>query len=163
MLYFGWFWVNWAVLFKVYHLRSKAYTINWVCQNIQSVFTLLGIYNFGHHSHSNSLARNGTRCITLGRLHFSCWCMCSMFVFKRFFFFGENLQGSKKIHSGLLRFPSSLPCTQGGPTFYMQKLHSNLKHLIPIHTFKKIFFKSVNICCSIQNNTSHFGIFLVGS
>ena len=104
------------------------------------MFIVLGIYNFGQHSHSNSLARNGTRCITLGRLHFSCWCMCSMFVFKRFFFFGENLQGSKKIHSGLLRFPSSLPCSQGGPTFYMQKLHSNLKHLIPIHTFKKIFF-----------------------
>ena len=60
--------------------------------------------------------------------------------FQTFFFFGENLQGSKKIHSGLLRFPSSLPCSQGGPTFYMQKLHSNLKHL------QEEFLKSVNIC-----------------
>ena len=83
---------------------------------------VLAIYNFGHHSHSYSLARNGTRCITLGRLHFSCWCMCSMFVFKRFFSLVRICKEAKRFIQASLDF-----------------LRVCLVHRVVLHSICKIF------------------------
>ena len=118
---------------------------------------VLWIYIFGYHSHSLKLSCTQRNTLyNPGAFAFQLLVHVFNVRFQTFFFSLVRIcKEAKRFIQAFLRFPSSLPCTQGGPTFYMQKLHSNLKHLIPIHSFKKIFFLNLCIFVTHCKTTDH--------
>ena len=88
-------------------------------------------------------------------MHFSCWCMCSMFVFKRFFSLVRICKEAKRFIQASLDF---LPVC----LVHRVVLHSICKSFIviwntsfPFIPSRRSFFKSVNFCCLLQNKTTH--------